>query len=249
MTNEIWKPIKGFEGFYEVSSEGRVRSVERIDLRGRHRKGKIISINSVQQVMLSRNGKKKNCLVQKLVADAFLEKPKSDEKLIHVDGNPKNNCVENLKWEKKAKRKQNKAQRKRNIYRFEDNKTGEIFEGSISDCCDAWGLTKSALLNRKNRGTVTKTLIGAQGLRTFTNIETGEEFYGTKQQALAHFHISWSTLYDRIDSGLIKMFPEDEEPDDYEDKISDPKTKRLLTQYYIRKINELGYRGENDYDK
>lgn len=239
MKNEVWKPIKDYEGFYEVSNKGRVRSVDRIDLRGRRRKGKIISINSIQQVMLSRNGKKRNCLVQKLVVDAFLEKPQSDEKLIHVDGNPKNNCVENLKWEKKAKRK-------RNIYRFEDNKTGEVFEGSISDCCDAWGLTKSALLNRTNRGSVTKTLIGAQGLRTFTNIETGEEFYGTKQQALAHFHISWYTLYDRIDSGLIKMFPEDDVTDDYEDKISDPKTKRLLTQYYIRKINELGSLGEDE---
>lgn len=238
MASELWKPVKGFEGFYEVSSEGRVRGVDRIDLCGRRRKGKIISINSVQQVMLSRNGKKKNCLVQKLVADAFLEKPQAGEKLVHVDGNLENNCVDNLKWRKKAKGK-------RNVYSFEDNKTGEVFEGSISDCCEAWRLTKSALLNRTNRGSVTKTLIGVKGLRTFTNVETGDEFYGTKQQALAHFNISWSTLYDRIDSGLIKMFPEDEEKDS-EDKISDPKTKRLLTQYYIRKINELGSLGEDE---
>lgn len=246
MKDEVWKPVEGYEGFYEVSNKGRVRSVDRIDLRGRHRKGKIISINSIQQVMLSRNGKKKNCLVQKLVADAFLEKPQSDEKLIHVDGNPKNNCVENLRWQNKAKRKQNKAKRKRNVYRFEDNNTGEVFEGSISDCCDAWRVTKTALLNRARKGHVTKTLIGVAGLRTFTDIETGEEFRGTKQQALAHFHISWSTLYDRIDSGLIKMFPEDDVTDDYEDKISDPKTKRLLTKYYIRKINELGSLGEDE---
>ena len=241
MANELWKPVKGFEGFYEVSNKGRVRGVDRIDLLGRRRKGKIISINSVQQVMLSRNGKKKNCLVQKLVVDAFLEKPQADEKLVHVDGNPKNNCVENLRWRKKAKRK-------RNIYSFEDNKTGITFEGSISDCSEAWGLTKSALLNRTNRGSVTKTLIGAQGLRTFTNVETGEKFHGTKQQALAHFHISWSTLYDRIYSGSIKMFPEDEVTDDSEDKISDRKTKRLLNQYYLIKINEL-VNGEDDYDK
>ena len=238
MANELWKPVKGFEGFYEVSNKGRVRSVDRLDLCGRRRKGKTISINSIQQVMLSRNGKKKNCLVQKLVVDAFLEKPQADEKLVHVDGNPKNNCVENLRWRKKAKRK-------RNIYSFEDNKTGITFEGSISDCCEAWGLTKSALLNRTNRGSVTKTLIGAQGLRTFTNIETGDEFYGTKQQALAHFHISWTTLYNRIDSGLIKMWPEDEETDS-EDKISDPKTKRMWNKYYVMKINELGSWGEDE---
>ena len=239
MASELWKPVKGFEGFYEVSSEGRVRSVDRIDARGQHRKSKILNINKRQQVSFFRDGKRKNYLVRKLVVDAFLEKPKADEKLIHVDGNLENNCVANLRWQKKAKRK-------RNVYRFEDNKTGEVFEGSISDCCDAWGLTKSALLNRTNRGSVTKTLIGAQGLRTFTNVETGEKFHGTKQQALAHFHISWSTLYDRIDSGLIKMWPEDEETDS-EDKISDHKTKRLLNKYFIRRINELGSWEEDDY--
>lgn len=242
MTTELWKPIKGYEGFYEVSSKGRVRSVERIDARGQHRKSKILNINKAQQVCFFRDGKRKNYLVRKLVVEAFLEKPKANEKLVHVDGNLENNCVENLKWQKRA-------QRKRNIYRFEDNKTGEVFEGSISDCCDAWGLTKSALLNRTNRGSVTKTLIGAQGLRTFTNIETGEEFYGTKQQALAHFHISWTTLYDRIYSGSIKMVPEDEPTNDSDDKVSDPKTKRLWNKYYIMKINQIGSLGEDDYGK
>lgn len=242
MTTELWKPIKGYEGFYEVSSKGRVRSVERIDARGQHRKSKILNINKAQQVCFFRDGKRKNYLVRKLVVEAFLEKPKANEKLVHVDGNLENNCVENLKWQKRA-------QRKRNIYRFEDNKTGEVFEGSISDCCDAWGLTKSALLNRTNRGSVTKTLIGVKGLRTFTNVETGEEFYGTKQQALAHFHISWTTLYDRIYSGSIKMVPEDEPTNDSDDKVSDPKTKRLWNKYYIMKINQIGSLGEDDHDK
>ena len=239
MMNEIWKPVKGYEGFYEVSSEGRVRSVERIDARGQHRKSKILNINKAQQVCFSRDGKRKNYLVRKLVVEAFLEKPKANEKLVHVDGNLENNCVENLKWQKKA-------QRKRNVYRFEDNKNGEIFEGSIGDCCDAWGLTKSALLNRTNRGSVTKTLIGAQGLRTFTNIETGEKFHGTKQQAREYFHISWSSLDDKIASGLIQMFPPDDEETDSEDKISDPKTKRMWNKYYIMKINELGSWGEDE---
>ena len=244
MTNEIWKPVKDYEGFYEVSSEGRVRSVERRDARGQLRKSKIMSVKKIQnakKVTFFRDGKRKTFSLKKLVVDAFLGTPEKNEKVVFIDGNPDNICVENLKWQKKA-------QRKRNVYRFEDNKTGEVFEGSISDCCDAWGLTKSALLNRTNRGSVTKTLIGAQGLRTFTNVETGDEFYGTKQQALAYFHISWSTLYDRIDSGLIKMFPEDDPTDDSEDKISNPKTKRMLNQYYLMKINEL-VNGEDDYDK
>ena len=241
MANELWKPVKGFEGFYEVSSEGRVRSVERRDARGQLRKSKIMSVKKIQnakKVTFFRDGKSKTFTLKKLVADAFLETPKTNEKLVCVDGNPDNVCAENLKWQKKA-------QKKRNVYSFEDNKTGITFEGSISDCCEAWGLTKSALLNRINRGRITKTLIGAQGLRKFTNIETGDEFYGTKQQAQDYFNISRSTFYNRINSGLICMSPEDE-PTNSEDKISDPKTKRLLTQYYIRKINELGSLGEDE---
>lgn len=236
MKDEYWKAVKGYKGFYEVSNKGRVRSVERLDARGQHRKSKVISIKSIRntkQVTLSRDGKRKNFLVKKLVADAFLEAPQANEKLIYVDGNPENNCVENLKWRKKA-------QRKRNVYRFEDNETGVTFEGSISDCCEAWCLTKMALLGRVNRGRVTKTLIGVQGLRTFTNIETGDKFHGTKQQARAYFHVSWSTLYDKINSGSIQMFPPDDEPTNGEGHISDPKTKRLLNQYYLKRANELG---------
>lgn len=236
MANELWKPVKGYEGFYEVSSEGRVRSVDRIDARGQHRKSKIMSVKKIQntkKVTFFRNGKSKTFSLKKLVADAFLETPKTNEKLVCVDGNPDNVCAENLKWQKKA-------QKKRNVYSFEDNKTGITFEGSISDCCEAWGLTKSALLNRINRGRITKTLIGAQGLRKFTNIETGDEFYGTKQQARAYFHISWNKFYDRVESGLIQMFPPDDEPANNEDRISDPETKRLLNQYYLKKANELG---------
>ena len=236
MANELWKPVKGFEGFYEVSSEGRVRSVDRIDARGQHRKSKIMSVKKIQntkKVTFFRDGKSKTFSLKKLVAGAFLEAPKADEKLVYVDGNPDNVCAENLKWQKKA-------QKKHNIYRFEDNKTGEVFEGSISDCSEAWGITKTALLNRARKGSVTKTLIGVAGLRTFTDIETGEEFRGTKKQAIEHFGISWNKFYEKVESGLIQQFPPDDEQVNSEDKISDPKTKRLLNKYFIRRINELG---------
>lgn len=131
-----------------------------------------------------------------------------------------------------------------NIYRFEDNKTGEVFEGSISDCSEAWGVTRNTLLNRARKGRLTKTLIGVAGLRTFTDIETGDNFHGTKRQALEHFHISWNKFCDKIESGRIQVFPP--YPENNEDKISDSETKRLLNQYYIMKINELGSLGEDE---
>lgn len=243
MKDEVWKPVKGYEGFYEVSNKGRVRSVERRDARGQLRKSKIMSVKKIQnakKVTFFRDGKSKTFTLKKLVAGAFLETPKANEKLVCVDGNPDNVCAENLKWRKKAKRK-------RNIYSFEDNKTGEVFEGSISDCSEAWGITKTALLNRARKGSVTKTLIGVAGLRTFTDIETGEEFRGTKKQAIEHFGISWNKFYEKVESGLIQQFPPDDEQVNSEDKISDPKTKRLLNQYYVKKANELGvYGSRND---
>ena len=154
MQNEVWKPVKDYEGFYEVSNKGRVRSVERIDARGRLRKSKIMSVKKIQntkKITFFRDGKYKTFTLKKLVVDAFLGTPKANEKVIFVDGNPDNVCLENLKF-------QRKAQKKHNIYRFEDNKTGEVFEGSINDCSEAWGLTKTALLNRAKKGSVTKNL-------------------------------------------------------------------------------------------
>lgn len=242
MKNEVWKPVKGYEGLYEVSNKGRVRSVERRDARGQLRKSKIMSVKKIQnskKITFFRDGKSKTFTLKKLVAGAFLEAPKADEKLVYVDGNPDNICAENLKWQKKA-------QKKHNIYRFEDNKTGEVFEGSISDCSEAWGITKTALLGRVRKGRATRTLIGAAGLRTFTDIETGEEFRGTKKQAIEHFGLCWNKFYDRVESGLIQQFPPDDESVNDEDKISDPTTKRLLNKYYVKKANELRVYGSGN---
>lgn len=236
MKNEVWKPVKGYEGLYKVSNKGRVRSVERRDARGQLRKSKIMSVKKIRntkKVTFFRDGKQKTIALKKLVVDAFLGTPKANEKVVFVDDNPDNVCVENLKFQKKA-------QKKRNIYRFEDNKTGEVFEGSINDCSEAWGITKNYLLNRAKKGSVTKTLIGVAGLRTFTDIETGEEFRGTKTQAKEHFGLSWNKFYEKVESGLIQQFPPDDETVNDEDKISDPKTKKLLNLYYLKKAHELG---------
>lgn len=68
MKNEVWKPVKGYEGFYEVSSEGRVRSVDRIDARGQHRKSKIMSVKKIQntkKVTFFRDGKSKTFTLKK----------------------------------------------------------------------------------------------------------------------------------------------------------------------------------------
>ncbi len=98
MSREIWVPIKGFEGVYEVSSFGRVRS-----LNYRHTgQTKVLSPGDngwgYLQVGLCKNGKGKSYLVHRLVAEAFLPNWFDYPEVNHRDENPKNNHVSNLEW-------------------------------------------------------------------------------------------------------------------------------------------------------
>ena len=100
--NEVWKPID-FEtelphAKYEVSSLGRVKSyaVDKID--GRMMKGS--NVNGYLSVMVRFDRKvSQTYYIHRLVAQAFLEKPKAEEKyVVHLDYNKKNNSRFNLKW-------------------------------------------------------------------------------------------------------------------------------------------------------
>ena len=101
--NEIWKPIAGFEGLYEVSNLGRVRSLDRVDDMGRLRKGKIRKPNLDSRgyylmVNLWKNGTPSMWLVHRLVARAFLPNEMKHKEVNHKDENKTNNCVSNLEW-------------------------------------------------------------------------------------------------------------------------------------------------------
>ena len=111
---EIWKDVKGYEGLYQISSWGRVKSCDKVipqcfkDSRGKvdmHRKGKIMKISVYKRdgycyISLSKNGVKKKYKIHRLVAMAFIEnpKPKEFDMVNHIDGITNNNNVNNLKW-------------------------------------------------------------------------------------------------------------------------------------------------------
>lgn len=106
---EIWKPVRGYEGCYEVSNKGRVRSLAR-QIQSQNRWGpitlrwpeKILALLENQdgyfKVLLSKNGKTTNKLVSTLVAEAFLGPRPEGLLVLHNDGNPKNNYVSNLRY-------------------------------------------------------------------------------------------------------------------------------------------------------
>ena len=102
--SEIWKPASRYEGFYEVSTFGRVRSVAKDVWCGkgyRHRKGKILKpyiTYGYPRVHLSKDGIKHNVMVHRLVAETFIPNPLNHPCINHKDENPMNPHVDNLEW-------------------------------------------------------------------------------------------------------------------------------------------------------
>lgn len=97
---EIWKDIKSYEGLYQVSNLGKVRSFPR---KGTHTK-KIHILKSGKNhkgylyVVLTNKYKKKTISIHRLVAQAFIPNPNNLPQVNHIDGDKLNNCVENLEW-------------------------------------------------------------------------------------------------------------------------------------------------------
>lgn len=103
---EVWKDIDGYEGLYQISNFGRVKSLGRWVERGkqgcRFEKEQLIKPNKNSRGYLSvglhKNGKRQMCSVHRLVAEAFLDNPNNLPEVNHKDENKQNNCVWNLEF-------------------------------------------------------------------------------------------------------------------------------------------------------
>ena len=92
---EIWCPVKNYESLYEVSDQGRVKSIgygkERILKPFRNKGGYLL-------VGLCKNGEQKKCKVHRLVAQTFIPNPDNLPEVNHKDEDKENNSVQNLEW-------------------------------------------------------------------------------------------------------------------------------------------------------
>ena len=100
---EIWKDIPNYEGLYQVSNLGRVKSILFRNNIIEKKQNKILNIhkskrNGRMYVCLYKNNIRKNCVVHRLVGNAFIPNPYNMPQINHIDGNPSNNKVENLEW-------------------------------------------------------------------------------------------------------------------------------------------------------
>lgn len=105
---EIWKDISGYEGYYQVSNLGNVKSMKRIVKRKNNGTGnlplksRILSPTTYpkgyKKVALRKNNMSKYFFIHRLVAEAFIPNPNNYPYVNHKDENPSNNHSDNLEW-------------------------------------------------------------------------------------------------------------------------------------------------------
>lgn len=149
---EIWKDVKGYEGLYQVSNLGRVKSLERVVIRGNGH-GKHIIKEKVKkpfkatylQLFLSK-GVKKLHFIHRLVAEAFIPNPQNLPCIDHINTDKYDNRVENLRWCTMKENQNNPLTRKH----MSESKKGEKSH--------MWG--KRGKLNWSSKPTLQYTLSG-----------------------------------------------------------------------------------------
>lgn len=103
---EIWKDIKDFEDLYQVSNMGRVKSLERVILRNNGNpqtiKERFVKLcknkQGYYQVSLWKNGVEKRYLLHRLIAEHFIPNPENKPCIDHINTDPTDNRIENLRW-------------------------------------------------------------------------------------------------------------------------------------------------------
>lgn len=164
---ERWKPIKNYEGFYEISTLGRVKSKRGV-------RKPFINKYGYPCVSLWKHCVGETKPIHRLVAETFIPNPENKREVNHIDGNKQNNSVENLEWVTPSENK--KHAQKLGLAPKPPRHDGEN--------CHAHKLTKEDVTNirkeykRNTPGYGAPTLAKKYGVSTrqITNIVNGDEW-------------------------------------------------------------------------
>lgn len=164
MEEEVWKDIEGYENLYQVSSEGRVKSLEKDVVWGngavRHQEEKLLKYDITRdgyfRVGLCKNDKRKWNSVHRLVAQAFIPNPDNLPCINHKDETPSHNNVENLEWcTQKYNINYGTAIQRRSKKVYQYTLDGELVK--------VWASTKECGRNGFNHGAIAACCRGIKG--------------------------------------------------------------------------------------
>lgn len=151
-TEEIWRDVPGYEGYYQVSNHGRVRGLDRFikSKNGSRQKinGKVIkprvSESGYISVQLRKNGKVLHTNLSRVVAQVFIPNPENKPEVDHIDTDKTNNHVSNLRWVTRYENQHNK---------LTERKTCIFYKGRIAATVAAeHGISLKAFRTRISRG-------------------------------------------------------------------------------------------------
>ena len=154
---EIYKDIIGFEGYYQISNLGNVKSLDRVVIRKDGRKQRLkskytkirVNWNGYLQVSLNVYGNKKVFLIHRLIAIHFIEKPKGKNIINHKNKNILDNSIENLEWVDYSEN------RCHGILHDKKNMSSEYFGVSFSKCANKYEAYISVNCKKKYLGLFT----------------------------------------------------------------------------------------------
>lgn len=148
MNEEIWKDVQGFEGLYQISNLGRVKSLRN----GRLRR---LQINKwgYEVVILTKDKRQKSLRINRLVAIAFIPNPENLPEVNHIDGDKRNNRVTNLEWASKSYNikhtfrvgiKDFHGSNGPSARKVIDTRTGVVY-GTLKECAEANGYSRTQM--------------------------------------------------------------------------------------------------------
>lgn len=169
MKNEIWKSVKGYESYYEVSNLGRIRTIERYIILPTHKylkKQKLLTQYEdgrgyFHVKLYDGKGKPRSLTTHRIVATTFLNNPHNLLEINHIDHNKKNNNVDNLEWISRGDNiKHSYSFRDPRTYKGSGNKNSKLTEEAVVSIRNDYKSGETTYKQLASKYNVGATLIG-----------------------------------------------------------------------------------------